>query len=488
MAKKKGVIAQSLDNSMKEAGAASVMSGVGDSFVSPFAIAMNANPLQISLLSSIANLLAPWFQIHANNLMKTRSRKLIVTKAVLIHALAWIPFILIPFIFKGDLLRTWSVVVFYAILATIAGFAGPVWNSWMGDLVKEEKRGAYFSKRTKIASLVILITSLFAAWFLNKAKITDKSFLGVEYVLAAFSILFFIAFIARLVSRYYLTRQYEPRFRYDPKSYFSIKDFMKRLRDSNLGIYVLYGSILRISVNIAGPFFSIYMLRELGFSYPEYIAMTIASSLATIAVLPLWGRLTDRYGSVKVMIISGIMLSFIPILWVFSTNWYYLLFVNLFGGASWAGFNLGGSNFIYDVVPRKKRSFAFTYNNIIVGFGVFVGATTGGLIATYIHIENVFIFLFFLSGFFRLATTLFFVFKLREERNVEEKPVIEIFSKDVLGNIFVHVSNLIPRKQAIKDALNVNKIKVDEKRENLKKKILTFNRKYSGKKEKKFKI
>ena len=35
MAKKKGVIAQSLDNSMKEAGAASVMSGVGDSFVSP---------------------------------------------------------------------------------------------------------------------------------------------------------------------------------------------------------------------------------------------------------------------------------------------------------------------------------------------------------------------------------------------------------------------------------------------------------------------
>ena len=119
---------------------------------------------------------------------------------------------------------------------------------------------------------------------------------------------------------------------------------------------------------------------------------------------------------------------------------------------------------------------------------MFVGATTGGLIATYIHIENVFIFLFFLSGFFRLATTLFFVFKLREERNVEEKPVIEIFSKDVLGNIFVHVSNLIPRKQAIKDALNVNKIKVDEKRENLKKKILTFNRKYSGKKEKKFKI
>ena len=87
MIKKKGVIAQSLQNSIKDASAVSVMDGVGTNFVSPYAIAMQASPLQIGLLTSIANLLAPWFQIFANKLMRVRSRKFIVSRAVLFHAL-----------------------------------------------------------------------------------------------------------------------------------------------------------------------------------------------------------------------------------------------------------------------------------------------------------------------------------------------------------------------------------------------------------------
>ena len=59
MAKKKGVIAQSLDNSIKDAGAYSVMEGAGTNFVSPYAIAMNANPIQVSLLTSLTSLLPP---------------------------------------------------------------------------------------------------------------------------------------------------------------------------------------------------------------------------------------------------------------------------------------------------------------------------------------------------------------------------------------------------------------------------------------------
>ena len=140
MAKKKGVIAQSLDNSVKDAASHSVMEGAGDNFISPFAIAMNANPFQISLLTSLTSLLAPWFQLYANKLMKTRSRKFIVSKAVLFHALMWLPLASIPFIFKTDFFRSWSVVIVFVVLATIGGFAGPVWNSWMGDLIKREEK------------------------------------------------------------------------------------------------------------------------------------------------------------------------------------------------------------------------------------------------------------------------------------------------------------------------------------------------------------
>ena len=492
MAKKRGVIAQSLQNSIKEAGAVSVMEGAGTNFVSPYAIAMNANPFQVSLLTSLANLLPPWFQIYTNKLMKTRSRKFIIINAVLLQALLWLPLALIPFIFNSEFLRTWSVVVAFTLIAIIGGFAGPVWNSWMGDLVKEEKRGEYFSRRNKIAGSVVLISSLFAAWFLKLFNGGGKEFDG-EFVLIGFSVLFLLALIFRLISMYYLQRQYEPRFKYDPESYFSIGAFVKRLKNSNLGNYVLYGSLLRFGTAIAGPFFAIYMLRELNWSYPQFISINIAGALGSILMLSVWGKISDKFGNAKLLIISGIMNSAIPLFWLVSDNWYYLLLVNVFAGAGWGGFNLSEANFIYDVVPRKKRSFAFTYNNIFSGTGVFLGATIGGLIATHIDIKlfgSVYLFLFLLSGILRFLSTFLFAFKLKEERKVEERPLWEIvgieFPRGFIEEAFVFVDNALPRKEAIEEALKVNKMKLENGSQKLKKKILKFNRKFSNSKQKDF--
>ena len=492
MVKKRGIIALSLQNSVKDAGAFSVMEGAGTNFVSPYAIAMNANPIQVSLLTSLTSLLPPWFQIYANKLMKIRSRKYIVVNAVLLQALLWVPLALIPFIFDDEFLRSWSVVLIFSFIAIIGGFAGPAWNSWMGDLVKEEKRGEYFSKRNKIAGIIVLISSLFAAWFLKLFNGGRSEFDG-EFVLIGFSALFLIAFIFRLISKYYLERQYEPRFKYDPESYFSIGAFVKRLRNSNLGNYVLYGSLLRFGTALAGPFFAIYMLRELNWSYPQFIGINIAGALGSIVMLSVWGKISDRFGNAKLLIISGIMTSAIPLLWLVSENWYYLLLVNVFAGAGWGGFNLSEANFIYDIVPRKKRSFAFTYNNIFSGAGVFLGATIGGLIATHFDIKlfgSVYLFLFLLSGILRFLPIFLFAFKLREERTVEEKPLWEIvgieFPKGFIENAFVFVNNALSRKEAIEEALKVNKMKLENGNKKLKKRILKFDRKYSNKKEKRF--
>ncbi len=492
MAKKKGVIAQSLDNSIKDAGAYSVMEGAGTNFVSPYAIAMNANPIQVSLLTSLTSLLPPWFQIYANKLMKVRSRKYIVVNAVLLQALLWVPLAMIPFFFSSEFLRTWSVVLLFSLIAIIGGFAGPAWSSWMGDLVKEERRGEYFSRRNRIAGSIVLISGLFAAWFLKLFNGGNREFDG-ELVLIGFSVLFLIAFIFRLISTYYLERQYEPRFRYDPESYFSIGSFVKRLKNSNLGNYVLYGSLLRFGTAIAGPFFAIYMLRELNWSYPQFIGISIAGALGSILILSVWGKISDRFGNAKLLVISGIMTSAIPLLWLVSDNWYYLLLINVFAGAGWGGFNLSEANFIYDVVPRKKRSFAFTYNNVFSGVGVFLGATIGGLMATHLDIKlfgSVYLFLFLISGILRFIPTFLFAFKLKEERIVEDKPLWEIVGvelpKGFIENAFVFVNNTLSRKEAIEEALKINKMKPENGKQKLRKRILRFNRKYSDKKERKF--
>ena len=103
---------------------------------------------------------------------------------------------------------------------------------------------------------------------------------------------------------------------------------------------------------------------------------------------------------------------------------------------------------------------------------------------------SVYLFLFLISGLARLFFTLIFVFGLREERKVEDKPIVEIagteFMKGFINDVFVFVENALPRKDAIEEALRVNSIKLKEKRKILRKKILKFNRKFSNSKERNF--
>lgn len=470
------LIKKSLDYSVKESAPASIMESLGNNFVNPFAIAMKATSFQIGLLTAIPNLVAPLSQLHANKLIKKISRKEIVVKSILIQSLIWLPIALIPFLLPSNL-RVWILILLFSLCFTAGNFLSPAWHSWMGDLVSENKRGEYFGRRNKIATIFLLTSSLAAAWFL-KIFNKNRTLHGYELILIGFSILFILSFISRLISNYFIKKQYEPDFKYDEGSYFSIMSFLKRSTKTNFGNFSLYNGLLRIAICIAGPFFAVYMLRDLKFSYPVYISMSIASSLASIIFLPVWGKLCDKYGSVKILKISGIAVSIMPIMWLFSPNWIYLLFVNAFGGLGWAGFNLSCGNFIFENVRREKRAFAVAYYNILIGIGIFIGSIVAGLIIPYIPIKilgNVLLTIFLASGILRLIFTLIFSSKIKEKRIVEEKPVLEIIGIDIMKGIveevFVSVNNALPRSIAIKDALEFRKNFIEKKIKKLEKKV-----------------
>ena len=91
---------KSLNLANKEAAAASVMVGFGDEYISPFAIALGASNMVVGLLTALPNFIAPLFQLYSLKLLKVVNRKKLVMYGVLLHALMWIPILLIPFIFK----------------------------------------------------------------------------------------------------------------------------------------------------------------------------------------------------------------------------------------------------------------------------------------------------------------------------------------------------------------------------------------------------
>ena len=72
------------------------------------------------------------------------------------------------------------------------------------------------------------------------------------------------------------------------------------------------------------------------------------------------------------------MLPLMPLLWLVSPNFWYLLLVQILSGLSWAGFTLGASNFLYDLVARENRSTYLAVHNVLASMGIFCGALLGG--------------------------------------------------------------------------------------------------------------
>lgn len=396
-----------------------VTDGTANSYISPFAIAMNASNNQIAMLTSIPTLIGPLSELGTIKAIKLlNSRKKVVIFSSLLQTFMLIPIMLIPFLFlkNGPI----ALIILFSVYAIFGFFLGPAWTSWIGDLVPENKRGSFFGNRARIIGAITLAVSLGAGYFLDIFP-KNRVFIG-------FSILFFIAFIARLFSVYFMNKKYEPKLVLKEKFQFSFVDFVKKMPFNNFGRFAIYISLINFAVYVASPFFSVYMLKDLNLSYTKFTIITIISGIAQLITLPLWGKFGDKYGNIKVLKICGLLIPVVPLLWVFSSSFYYLILIQIYAGLVWSGFNIAAANFIFDSTSVQRRAACDAYNTILSGFGAFFGATLGGILSTNLEINfmNIFLFVFIVSTVLRFSISLIMLPKIKEVREVKRTPLLEI--------------------------------------------------------------
>ena len=402
--------------SIKEAATASAGVSFGDNYIGPYLIAINATLFQIAAFNSLIGLLAPIAQLFTSKLIEKKNRKSIVIKFVFWQILVWLPIIVSVFLFlNGFKFVPLLIIGLWAVYAFLGNLAAPAGNSWIGDLVPEEKRGRYFALRNVISGFIALITVLIASLFLDYSK-------RINLLFYCFAFLFLVSMILRFVSLSYTKKLYEPKLVLPEGYYFTFWQFLKRMKSNNFGRFTIYRSLFALSVNIAGPFFAVYALRQLGFSYFQFtLALIIVPTLIQIIAWPFWGKFSDKYGNLETLKIAGFLASLFPLLWLASGSFPYIVLVPMvLNGIAWSGMNLATTNFIFDNVSPKRRSLCFAYFSVIAGIGVSIGAGLGGYLSRLpLNLAiNVFLFLFLISGFLRLITIFALGKRVKEVRPV----------------------------------------------------------------------
>lgn len=414
-------IDQALRHSVKDGVAYSVMTGAGESYFSVFALFFKASNAQIGVLASLPALLGAFAQLFSAWLGRHgRSRRTLILFGASLQALTMLPILILPLLFPQQAipLLIACVILYFASV----NLASPQWWSLMGDLVPEHRRGRYFAMRTRLCSLMAFIAFVSGGLVLHV-------FAGLKMTAWGFVILFSLALVARLVSVYHIYKMYTPPGHVAVLESPFKRNIFRRIQGSAIARFSLFFAAMQFSVAVASPFFIVYMLRDLQLSYLQYTSIMATMILSQYLTLPRWGRVCDIFGNRVVLLFCGSIIPLMPVLWLVSTNLWYLLCIQIIGGVVWAGFALSSGNFIYELVPAKKRVTNLALHNVLTGVAVFVGALLGGLLSEHLptsltlgswHLQwfSVFYGVFILSTLLRMSVAVYFLPRIRETRPV----------------------------------------------------------------------
>lgn len=425
----------------------------GGTFLTAMALLMGASNFQIGVLAGLPTFTNVFQLLSVWLVGKLRNRKLVAVGCAL---LARIPLLVIGFMAlssTASIHLLMSLLFFYYFFGSIAG---PSWNSWMKDLIPENILGSYFAKRIRLSQILNVSLSIVLALLLDLVK---KQVAGLELI--AYGFMFVAGGFVGISGAFILSRAPEPKTVVSETHFFGL--LKQPLRNSNFSRLLVFNALWSFSLNLATPFFTVYMIKTLNLPLSYIIVLSSISLLSSIFTIRTWGAWADKYSNKTIIGVGGPLYVLCIIGWCFVgiythlyANLILLVLIHIGSGISTAGINLSMANIGLKLAPKEDAIVYLSTQNIIMAFFSSVAPVLGGVLADFFtsrhlsvtaqwetpHIHKVFRLLvlhewnfLFLIGAALALISLQFLVAVQERGEVEKEKVRRLVRHSIRTNL-----------------------------------------------------
>lgn len=351
-------------------------------FLTAMAVHMGASNFQLGVLAALPTF-TTIFQLFSIWLVQKFKNRRIIT--AICNFMARVPLIAIgvlPFLFSAA--TSIEILIVMLFFQHIFGdIAGASWNAWMKDLIPGSKLGSFFAHRSRMAQTLNVSLSLATA-------------LGLDYIrkhypaneIMAYHLLFLAGGMLGMLSVILLLRTPEPETSKMDGNLFAL--FSRPLKNRNFRNLLIFNSFWAFSLNLATPFFAVYMMKTMGLPVAYIIGLGIISQLSSIISIKLWGRYSDRFSNKNILIICGPLYVGCILAFAFAaspgnmhTMLALLFIIHLVSGLSTSGINLALSNIGIKLAPNNEAIAYITAKNMFVAFFSTMAPIVGGIMADF---------------------------------------------------------------------------------------------------------
>ncbi len=424
-------------------------------FLVGFGLALGANNLQLGILLAIplfTNLLQ---LVSAFILEATGTKKGTTLVSLFFGRFLCLITVLIAFgLVKENPILLFTIVLIISNMFIAIGNLSLL--SWFKDLVPIRRLTRFLGKRNMYASAGGIVAYLAGSYAIDR-------FPGIR----TYGFLFLFATIIGLIGLLHLKSIPEKKRKIKA---INPKIFLKRLslpfKDANFRPLLYFGLPWAFSINLAAPFFLVFMLDDLSLSLFLVSGFLVIDRLAKIYGLNLWRKIADKFGARPTLTISATVTGFVPLAMFFVNKNNYLLIPLIFiiSAISYAGVDIAISQVLFKSAPRKYDAYYLSSFSSLTGISSALGPIIGGFIAILIKNNQNIPFMdilsplkyIFLLSFILRVSCIPLIAGIHEKRAREVNDIIERMKELKFASFFINIYSfaeytskivLVPQKQ-----------------------------------------
>ncbi|MES2744926.1 MAG: MFS transporter [Bdellovibrionota bacterium] len=380
-------LAKGLRSLMIDGTASTIMGSLtGGAFLVTYALLLGASNLAIGLIAAAAPL-SQVMQIPAIFMIeKLRLRK----RIVVLFSAAGRSFLLVcallPFI-NYPQYRVHIFVLALFLYNALGSISACAWNSWMHDLIPQSIMGRFFGKR-------LAVSTAFAAFLSLGAGVWIDYSLGPDGGTFTYSIFFAFGAFCGLVSSYFLSRIPEPHITTHHVERL-IPMLAKPFRDNNYRRLIIFLAVWNFAVNLAAPFYTVYMIKQLSIPLGWIIGLSVLSQAINVVFFNIWGKLADRFSNKSCLTVAGPLFIIGIGIWPFLTlpdkhvlTMPLLILIHVLSGISTAGVTLCSSNIALKAAPKGQATVFLATNSLVNGIAACIAPILAGFASDYLQNEQ----------------------------------------------------------------------------------------------------
>ncbi|MET3698796.1 MFS-type transporter involved in bile tolerance (Atg22 family) [Bacillus oleivorans] len=387
-----------------------IVSFIGN-FIPLFAIeVLDASNTQVGLISSLPSIMIILSMIPAAIWMdRFESKKKFTAINIFAARFLFLLLLFVPIIPMAN--QAWVLVVMIAVMNFPIAVSTLSWQSLIGDLIPDERRGQFFSKRGRILTIVGMFTTFASGLIINQFDSSDPY---------PFQVLFIIGFVFGLAEIYFLIKhiEYGAKPEKDQESMF--KTIIKTFKHKPYFYFLVCACMFNFGWQMAWPLFTIYQINYAHATALWISIFTVINQIAQIVSYNWWGKMADKWGNSTMLFVCAIGMTTAPILTILTKNLYFLALSNLWTGLFVSGTVLLLFNQVLRVSPNQLRTSFLANYNLMIAFIGCIAPQLGVLLLDYLgmvkamSISSVFR---LLGGISFLLVVFYFENKRRNKKN-----------------------------------------------------------------------